>query len=283
MGQSFARCGIDVYGPLPMSKKGNRYVIVCTDYLTKWVETKAVPSQTAVAVANFFVQQILLRHGAPATLLSDQGLPFLAAVTQEVLFLCQTRHVNTTAYNPACNGFTEPYNKVMSVMLSMYVNNEQTDWDENLAFITAAYNTSKQASTGFTPFYLLYGPECRSPLSHMSTENEKSFSDYSKKLVSRLKDASRLARENILKVQTGYILSTNQKRQPREFKIGDLVLMYTPVTGVGLSPKLVCHFFGPYRIINRDSRLNYQIESVRKKTRGKNVNGKTFGTRDEFG
>lgn len=44
-----------------------------------------------------------------------------------------------------------------SVMFSMYVSNEQTDWDENLLFTTAVYNTSKQASTGFIPFYLLHG------------------------------------------------------------------------------------------------------------------------------
>ena len=151
VGQAFEMVGIDVFGPLPKSSKGNQYIIVCTDYLTKFVETRALPAQTSNAVANFIVEQIILRHGATSRMLSDQGTPFLADLTQTVLDICQVRHLNTTAYHPQCNGLTEAFNKVLAVMLTMYVNDNHKDWDVYLPFVTSAYNTSEQATTNYTP------------------------------------------------------------------------------------------------------------------------------------
>lgn len=65
-------------GPIPLSEPGNMYVIVCTDYMTKWVETRALPVQTAEEIARFLEEQIVLRHGTPKTVLTDRGTPFKA-------------------------------------------------------------------------------------------------------------------------------------------------------------------------------------------------------------
>ena len=67
----FDRLGRVILGPFPLSLKGNCHIIVAVDYFTKWVETKAVPAVTAIAVAEFFVENIVLRHGAPKALLTD--------------------------------------------------------------------------------------------------------------------------------------------------------------------------------------------------------------------
>ena len=53
VGQPFSRIGIDIVGPLKRSKKGNVYIITATDYLTKWVEAKALKKATAKQVAQF--------------------------------------------------------------------------------------------------------------------------------------------------------------------------------------------------------------------------------------
>ena len=275
VGQAFEMVGIDVFGPLPKSSKGNQYIIVCTDYFTKFVETRALPAQTSNAVANFIVEQIILRHGAPSRMLSDQSTPFLFDLTQTVLDICQVRHLNTTAYHPQCNGLTEAFNKVLAVMLTMYVNDNHKDWDVYLPFVTSVYNTSKQATTNYTPFYMLHGRECRSVLDTQLgalPENKPSnVHEYTKALVKKIRLAHQIARDNILKVQSGYVLTGNDRRVNREYKLGDLVLLYTPVTEVGLSPELTCHYFGPYCVITRKSKLNYEIESVRSKARGKNT------------
>ena len=80
----FEKVGIDLLGPFPLSFSGNRHIIVAVDYLTKWVETRAIPTGQAIDVANFFVEQVFLRHGSPATITSDRGKVFLSDLTKSV-------------------------------------------------------------------------------------------------------------------------------------------------------------------------------------------------------
>ena len=149
--------GMDLLGPFPPSTSGNRWIIVATDYLTQYAETKALPSGTAVEVAKFFVESILLRHGAPEVLITDRGSSFLAQLTQEILRLSHTSHRRTTAYHPQTNGLTERLNKTIAEMISMYVDVEHKTWDEALSYVTFAYNTAVQETTGLTPLELLHG------------------------------------------------------------------------------------------------------------------------------
>src|SRR5689334_11693269 len=73
VGQPFDRVGIDMVGPLPLTPRGNRFIIVATDYLTKWPEASAVPDPKALTAAQFLMDNIITRHGAPQELLSDRG------------------------------------------------------------------------------------------------------------------------------------------------------------------------------------------------------------------
>ena len=76
----------------------------------------------------------------------------------------QTNHLVTAAYHPQCNGLVERYNHTFAEMLSMYVNSYHNDWDGLIDFVTFAYNTSRQETTGYSPFYLLYGREAVLPI-----------------------------------------------------------------------------------------------------------------------
>ena len=91
-------------GPFPLSKKGNRYIVVAVDYVTKWAEAVALPVAGASEVADFFVHEILLRHGAPRSLTTDQGKCFVARMMQGILQMLQTNHRTTTAYHQQANG-----------------------------------------------------------------------------------------------------------------------------------------------------------------------------------
>ncbi|KAM7307592.1 DDE-type integrase/transposase/recombinase [Ixodes scapularis] len=116
----FQQIGMDLLGPFPPSTMGNRWIIVATDYLTRYAETKALPSGTAVEVAKFFIESIVLRHGAPEVLITDRGSSFMAQLTQEILRLSHTDHRRTTAYHPQTNGLTERLNKTIADMISIY-------------------------------------------------------------------------------------------------------------------------------------------------------------------
>src|SRR4051812_44756917 len=84
VGQPFDRVGIDVVGPLTITEDNNRYIITATDYLTKWVEAKAVPRADASTTAQFIYEEIICRHGSPKELLSDRGRNFIAETVEEL-------------------------------------------------------------------------------------------------------------------------------------------------------------------------------------------------------
>ena len=74
--KSFSRIGIDFVGPLPKTHKGNRYIIVAMNYLTKWPEAKAVKNAMAENMVDFIYQEIICRHGCLGIILTDQGTHF---------------------------------------------------------------------------------------------------------------------------------------------------------------------------------------------------------------
>ena len=76
IGLPFDRVGIDLLGPFRRSKKGKKFIIVATDYATRWAETKAIFSGKIEPVASFILENIICRHGAPRVLLSDRGIVF---------------------------------------------------------------------------------------------------------------------------------------------------------------------------------------------------------------
>jgi len=112
----FSRVGIDLL-QLPLTTKGNRQVIVATDYLTKWVEARALPDKSAASVAGFIYEDIICRHGAPKELLSDQGTEFLNQLVQEICRTFEVKRRVTTPYHPQTNGLTERFNRTLINLL----------------------------------------------------------------------------------------------------------------------------------------------------------------------
>ena len=66
----FHTIGADIFGPLPMSDRGNKYVLVVIDHFTKWVEAFALPNQKVETIGDIFVNEIIPRHGVPERILN---------------------------------------------------------------------------------------------------------------------------------------------------------------------------------------------------------------------
>ncbi|UYV66767.1 K02A2.6-like, partial [Cordylochernes scorpioides] len=174
----FERIGIDFVGPLPSTKRRRKWIIVLTDYYTKYAETKAVPEATVKEVSTFLIEHIFLCHGAPRFLISDRGSQFTSNLMKEVMKMCKIKHCFTTRYHPQTNGLTERLNITLINMNSMYVNTEQKNWDEILPFITHAYNITIQETTGYSPFFLLFGREPMPLLDDENIPTDSNMDDY---------------------------------------------------------------------------------------------------------
>lgn len=164
--------GFDLMGPFPTSKRGNRYILVFTDHFTKWVEIFAISRIDALTIAQIFVEQIVLRLGTPKMILSDRGKPLIGQVMKHGEDLLQIKQITTSAYHPQTNGLTERFNKTLVTILSMFVSNNQNDWDEYLPYVAFAYRTTVQSSTKFSPFYLMYGRQPLFPTDLVTSVNQ---------------------------------------------------------------------------------------------------------------
>lgn len=275
----FAKVGMDLLGPFPTSSSGKRWIVVATDYLTRYAETGSLVKGTAIEVAEFFVTHIVLRHGAPKVVITDRGTIFTARLTQSIMKLTHTSHRKTTAYHPQTNGLTERLNRTLTDMLSIYVDMEHRTWDKILPYATFAYNTAVQETTQMTPFQLVFGRTVTTPLDAMlpvdeTSENDHDISDFTE----RAEEARQLARHRIQQQQQTDANRYNLRRRDVQYAPGDRVWVWTPVRMRGLSEKLLRRYFGPYKIIRQLSPLNYevlpegQITSSRRRHRTEVVN-----------
>ncbi|UYV81700.1 hypothetical protein LAZ67_20002038, partial [Cordylochernes scorpioides] len=260
---SFQKIGIDYLGRFPISHTGNRWIIVATDYLTRFAITKAAATAEATELATFLIEDVILKHGAPREIITDRGRNFMSQTIREINNLNGTIHRFTTAYHPQTNGLTERLNKTLTDMISMYVDVDQKNWDNILPYVTFAYNTARQETTGYSPFFLVHGREVETPLdSILPYQPAGTAEDYVGHLVTNAEDARMLARLNILQAQSKDKERYDKKHQEVTYKEGDLVWVFTPVRTVGLSEKLLKRYFGPYRVIRKISSVNYQVEGV---------------------
>ena len=259
----FISIATDLLGRFPKSNNNNQYIIVITDHSTRYVITEAIPNQTAETVAKVLVEKVFLVFGAPERILSDNGRQYCSNLVQEILRLVGTRHVRTTSYHPECNSIVENFNKTLATALSMYCNTSQLNWDDALPYITWAFNTSKNASTQFSPYYLLFGREPRLFIDNvlqLPTNNE-----YLEDIITRVQDARSLANDFTKDTQYRNKLFYDSKRRISPFKTGDKVMVFTPVRRVGKSEQLLHRVFGPFVIKEVLSPVNVRVESLDKK------------------
>src|SRR5437763_15132304 len=110
VGRAFKRIRIDLIGPLTITKQNNHYIIVATDYLTRWPEAKAVPDAGAETLAKFIFEDIVCRHGVPQVILSDNRKNFASEI---VKILCEKfliKHTFSYPYYPQNNGIVDILN-----------------------------------------------------------------------------------------------------------------------------------------------------------------------------
>ncbi|UYV63918.1 K02A2.6-like [Cordylochernes scorpioides] len=259
----FYKLGVDLLGRFPVSKDGNRWIIVCTDYMTRYAITKAIPDGGAIETAKFLVEDVILKHGAPREMITDRGRNFISQVIKEIIALCGIVHIFTTAYHPQTNGLTERFNKTLGDTLSMYTGVEQKDWDQVLPYVTFAYNTAKQEATGYTPFFLVHAREAETYIDAVLPYLPDEISDdYVGELVTRAEEARQLSRSRLLQSQAKDRRLYDQKHTPVYYQKDDLVWVFTPIRKVGLSEKLLKRYFGPYKVTKKLSEVTYEVEPV---------------------
>ena len=267
VGAPLDRLETDLMGPLPLTPRGNRFILVVTDYFTKWVEIFAVPDQSAITCAEIILNEVIARFGCCYDLHSDQGRNFESRIFAELCRLLEIRKTRTSPGNPKCNGQTERFNKTLIRMIKAYLKGQQTDWDRNLGCLAAAYRSSQHESTGMTPNLLMLGREVRLPAEIMFGsgtnhvgEEITSYGQYVDQLRERMQKAHALAREHLAAAAKRRKRDHDFKLHMHRYEAGDLAWYLTNKNQLATSPKLRRPYEGPYLVLHRISDLDYIIQ-----------------------
>lgn len=261
---------VDILGPLPKTGKGNSYVLVATDYYTRWVEAYAIPDQGASTVAQKLVDELFCRFSPPEQLHSDQGRQFESELVAEVCKLLKIHKTRTTPYHPQGDGLVERFNRTLLDMLATTLKEQPTDWEDHLRKVCFAYNSSIQSTTGYTPFFLMFGCNARLPVDLMygiGKPDVVAYGEYATRLKKSMKAAYLRVRENISKKHESQKQFYDRKCHGDPFQPRDLVWLHSPVVPRGKSKKLHHPWTGPWRITERLSEVTYRIRDCNRRHR----------------
>ena len=126
---------------------------------------------TAIEAADLYIEHIFKHHGLAVSIISDRDTKFTSEFWTRLHERLDTRLRMSTPMRPQTDGQTERSNQVIEDMLRSCINFAQDDWDRLLPTLEFAYNDSVNASTTFTPFFLEYGRDPRSPLSSIAASS----------------------------------------------------------------------------------------------------------------
>ncbi|CAF4811805.1 unnamed protein product, partial [Rotaria magnacalcarata] len=222
----FQVLGMDWWGPTTTSLSGNRYVLVITDRLSGYDFAKASPTNTAQDTARILMEEIILVHGSPDTIITDQGTNFKNELLQAISNLTGCKHIFSTPYHPQTNGQTERWNSTFVTQIAKYCNTDLNNWDTFLPSIVYAYNNGIHSSTGISPYQLAFGRRQRHPFNPPATTFVFSKPhDYWTQVIQYRNAALKQAKQHIIHQQEQSKIRFDKNRPHPNFVLGDLVWM----------------------------------------------------------
>lgn len=245
---------VDHLGPFCKSRSGNNYLLLIVDSFTKF--TWAVPVRTTKAGEVIkALMNIFSLFGFPKRIVSDSGSCFKSKAFKQFCLENQIKHIVNAVACPRANGQVERYNRTLLDSLNTSVEDER-DWDTSVPQITWGLNNLQNASTGFTPYRLMFRAS-RSRYQGMGSNNiddEGKAEEIKKTAANNLERSS----ENMRKY-------FNAKRKPpTKYKVNELVLWKGAADrNITVRRKLKEKYSGPYKISKVVGNDRYVITSLK--------------------
>ncbi|KAG7552321.1 Ribonuclease H-like superfamily [Arabidopsis thaliana x Arabidopsis arenosa] len=267
----FMRWSMDIVGPMHRSTRGVQYLLVLTNYFSKWIEAEAYISIQDSVVKIFLWKHIICRYGVPYEIVTDNGPQFISNDFDDFCSAWGIKLSYSTPRYPQGNGQAEASNKTILSNLKKRLSARKGGWYDELQPVLWAYRTTPRRATGETPFSLVYGMEAvvpaelnvpglrrsEAPLNEES--NSKLLEDVLDTIDER-RDQSLIRLQNYQQLTARYY---NSKLKNRPLNVGDFVLRRvfdnTKEEGAG---KLGINWEGPYQITEKIRNGVYRLQDL---------------------
>lgn len=209
------------------SRGGEEYILVVVDHFTKHAQAYATKDKSGKTAARK-LDDLIMPFGFPSKIHHDQGKKFENNLFHKLQGYCGIRHSRTSPYHPQANP-AERFNRTLLGMLHTLEETQKPRWKEHLNKVVHAYNSTVHESTGFSPFFLLFGREPTLPVDLMfpkrGEEENQSHTGYAEKWREALQEAYAIAMRNMKKCAKKGQRNYNQRTWSSTLEPGDHVLV----------------------------------------------------------
>ena len=276
------------YVKLEQGYGGNKYILVIVDHFTKYAQAYPTRNKSSITATKHLYNDFVLRFGFPGRVMSDQGGEFTSKLITEMHNLAGVQSSTTTPYHPQCNGICERMNRTLLQMLRSLGETQKRNWPLFVNKMTHAYNSTKHSSTGYSPFFLLFGREPRLAIDLLlGIENDEVCSNYEQFTTNwkqQMEEAYEIARKNATSNQATNKDRWNKRPLLSVLKEGDRVLLQNTETG---GPGKLRSFWEQkvYKVVRAkgDQEVVYEIESEKGKRRKIVHRNRLLPIDEEFG
>ena len=244
---------VDHVGPLPVTERGNKYILTCIDKFSRYAEAFPLEEIETKSTAQAIINGIVCRHGLFDILQSDRGTSFVGQVAANIYKELGIKQIKTSAYHPPANGVIEIFNKTLGKTLKIWAAENQANWDILLPYALFAYNCVFHSTIQETPYYIIHGRDPKTIIDHVLNVPRGSppnVNQYATELAEKLYEVHTRINEIYQEINERRI-ENNKNAEMQVFKTGDRVYLHDPTTKKGLSRKLTKRWRGPYIITER--------------------------------
>jgi hypothetical protein len=258
--QKWSDLAMDWITHLPTTSSGNNCIWTIIDVATKMAHF--IPcnlDQKASQLAQVFLDTIIRLHGTPKSIVSDRDPKLTSNFWTEFTRLFDIRKRMTVSHRAQGDGQSEVANRTVVNFLKVLTVKFPTDWDLNLSYAEIQYNNQESASTGFSPYFLMYGYHPTFPLELPDRPDTQPQLESLKQFLKRMRVIRELAFDHLATARERSVRSYNSRHRPvPQWAPGDWVWVH--VAKMMRIEKLAPRWAGPYQILNKVGLMNYLLD-----------------------